>query len=991
MYIRKFCAQDGTKVIDAEPASCMIYGNESGFTELFPFNNLANWKILLWLIHWNTNHWVIYCANTLDYTSMLLDPLSETLSPNLATFHGRLDRTIQRLSYPMNNFTLKQIKWPHPLQQNGYDCGVFAAHFAVTYSYNPLSPIFTTPDAKKIRKDMHGSVVSYNRNKRLARKGCPKEGKKISALVDKALVNAMCDALEMDTKHIGECLSIVIKHIISKSEDKSRKNFIKPIIEEVRQEMSNESDFISTCKLQRNFNNQPKKTFRSLLNDNSEATTFPTVEAINNHFTRSERAPFSMSSKVEFPSFPDEVTNRPVSREEILAVYKGLVDNSCGSDNIDFSDWKNFDPDGTFLSTLFSSIIRKKTQPDAWRVFRTLLILKQGKENESEDVGNWRPIAVLDTVYRIFSKVMNKRVMSWMIEGKLLSSVQKAIGQADGCAEHNFILTSIEEEAKRNKRPVHMVWLDLTDAFGSVPHDLIWFTLNKMGMHPDTIELFKDMYRDNKSIYQCGRTFSDEIDLKQGVKQGCPLSMTLFCLSIDFLVREMKRFPNGIRIHGNLVPVLAYADDLVLFANSHSVLQGLIDRICKLATGSHLVFKPAKCGYFVSGEKNQKQFNIQIYGTPISVVDETNLYKYLGVPHGNPKRQSIQNITEKAKKDYDVILKSRLSMRQKVMVYKTFIAPRFTFALRTFDIPVWQLNTSYSETPDYAENGGYDVQFGIALKNALGLPKNCINDFIFAPIGLGGLGMTLLYDEYIVQTLNGMYCLFNSADQMVKDISRLEVVAVTASRHVPSLKPDIAIALRWLKDEKLATKTKYSPATWWTRVKAAIRRIKKFHHVEVNLFVNGTNINMQLVYEFKDRKITRDIDSKNCSNLCSILHELIGMSYYDSWIAKKYYGSLIKCVSRSEHSLHIFKDPTISDDVWRFTILGRMNSLVLSCTSGRRFADTLTNCRRCIGEEDSNGNAHVETQCHVLQLCSFNKGLITKRHDNIAEALHSML
>ena len=167
-------------MIGAEPATCMIYKNESGFTEHFPFNNLADWKIMMWLIHWNTNHWVMYCANTINYTSMLLDPLSVTLSPKLAEFHGRLDRTIERLSYPMNHFSLTQVKCEHPTQQNGYDCGVFAAHFAVAYSFEPLKPVFTVPEAKKIRKDMRTAAIGYNRNKTAQRRGLQKESKVFS-------------------------------------------------------------------------------------------------------------------------------------------------------------------------------------------------------------------------------------------------------------------------------------------------------------------------------------------------------------------------------------------------------------------------------------------------------------------------------------------------------------------------------------------------------------------------------------------------------------------------------------------------------------------------------------------------------------------------------------------------------------------------------------------------------------------------------------------
>ena len=978
-------------MIGAEPATCMIYNNESGFTEHFPFNNLADWKILMWLIHWNTNHWVMYCANTINYTSMLLDPLSVTLSPKLAEFHGRLDRTIERLSYPMNHFSLTQVKCEHPTQQNGYDCGVFAAHFAVAYSFEPLKPVFTVPEAKKIRKDMRTAAIGYNRNKTAQRRGLQKESKKSSALVDAGLLNEMCDALEMDSKHVNDVLTRVINHIISKSEDKNKKSFIKSVAQEIRQPISNESDFISNCKLQRNYNSKPKKTFEFLLKNKVEATVLPTAEAINKHFTRKEREPFTMSCKIEFPYLEDYETNAPVTKEEVQYVYNGLSDNSPGSDNVDFSDWKAFDPEGIFLSTLFSAIIRKKMQPDAWRVFRTSLILKPGKEGESDDVGNWRPIAILDTIYRIFSKVMNRRISRWIREGNLISTVQKAIGQPDGCAEHNFILTSMEEEATRLNKSIHMVWLDLTDAFGSLPHDLIWYTLAKMGLHPDTIELFKDMYRDNKSIYQCGGVYSDQIELKQGVKQGCPLSMTLFCLSIDFLIKEMQRFNEVPKIHGHRVPVLAYADDLVLFATSHMCLQVMTDRICKLAIGSHLKFNPSKCGYFMSGTRCGLN-DLIIYGEKVAVIDAANLYKYLGVPHGNPKRQSIQHIIDKSLSDYDVILKSKLTMKQKISVYKTFIAPRFIFALRTFNVPVWQLNTTFSEVPKGVEKKlGYDCQFAVNLKNALGLPKNCINDLFFTTMELGGFGITCTYDENIVQTINGVYSLFNSPDAMVSKIAREELIAVTAFRHVKALKPTLAIGFRWLKDEKLANPSSNSSATWWQRVRAALKRIKKYQYVDIDFIINGDKIDMKMKYVFGERTITREVDSKNCSNLCSFLHELIGTSYYDSWVSKKYYGALTMSISRSPHSMHIFKDKTVTDDVWRFTVLSRLNSLVISCASGRRFTETVISCRRCVGKVDADGKPFSETQCHVLQCCSFNDALITKRHDNIAQALHDML
>lgn len=48
----------------------------------------------------------------------------------------------------------------------------------------------------------------------------------------------------------------------------------------------------------------------------------------------------------------------------------------------------------------------------------------------------------------------------------------------DGCAEHNFVLQSVVIDARQSRKQCCIVWLDLTNAFHSVPHGTIFAALN---------------------------------------------------------------------------------------------------------------------------------------------------------------------------------------------------------------------------------------------------------------------------------------------------------------------------------------------------------------------------------------------------------------------------------------------------------------------------------------------------------------------------------
>ena len=53
-------------------------------------------------------------------------------------------------------------------------------------------------------------------------------------------------------------------------------------------------------------------------------------------------------------------------------------------------------------------------------------------------------------------------------------TAQKAyVERVLGCVEHVMVVQEIIQQAKLHKKTVHITWLDLEEAFGSVPHEII--------------------------------------------------------------------------------------------------------------------------------------------------------------------------------------------------------------------------------------------------------------------------------------------------------------------------------------------------------------------------------------------------------------------------------------------------------------------------------------------------------------------------------------
>lgn len=97
----------------------------------------------------------------------------------------------------------------------------------------------------------------------------------------------------------------------------------------------------------------------------------------------------------------------------------------------------------------------------------TILIFK--KDDEA-DLINWRSISLNDILYKLYVGCIANRLTDWLTSNKALSPCQKGFLPADGAFEHVYTLNRLMEKTRCSKTERCVVWLDISNALGAVPH-----------------------------------------------------------------------------------------------------------------------------------------------------------------------------------------------------------------------------------------------------------------------------------------------------------------------------------------------------------------------------------------------------------------------------------------------------------------------------------------------------------------------------------------
>jgi hypothetical protein len=368
----------------------------------------------------------------------------------------------------------------------------------------------------------------------------------------------------------------------------------------------------------------------------SEGISYPTLR----HFLRQENFPKLdnvQSVSLEQPFSPDEV-------KDALRSMQGNKTPGLDSIPIEFY-WRFSSSIAIILSEMFNSIFLSGVMHNTAYIGIISLLYKGSGERSLRE--NWRPLTLLNVDYKIFAKVLAKRLEKVMV--KLVHPDQTSSVPGRTIRDSLCHVMSVVDYAKYLGGDAMILSVDHQAAFDMVEWDFIFETLKMMNVGPLFLKLVKSIYCENHvfSAVNVNGFISNFFSINRGIRQGCPLSPLIYVITSEVLSHYVRgtTMLRGIPLCGSNNRITKYADDTSLFVSSWQEIDNIfrIFDLYKLASGSRL--KNRKTQLLLLG--NLKNAVVPQKYTPF-VVKKLKLYGFFVTADGLDDEQNWEKCNNTA-------------------------------------------------------------------------------------------------------------------------------------------------------------------------------------------------------------------------------------------------------------------------------------------------------------------------------------------------------
>ena len=394
---------------------------------------------------------------------------------------------------------------------------------------------------------------------------------------------------------------------------------------------------------------------------------------------------------------------------------------------------------------------KKKGVAERWEMAEGIYL---PKEENSEKLGQFRPISLLNIDGKIMFGIIAKRIIDFVrSNGYIDESVQKAgIPQLPGCVEHAYAIWEGIQSAKENKAGISVIWLDLANAYGSVPHAMIEEAMDFFWLPVEVRKMIMEYYDRFQMRFTTNDFTTDWQRLEVGIAAGCTISVVLFILAMEMILKSTNTKMITMK------PTLkAFMDDITIMTGNVEGGKRVLERLDEVISQTRMKFKASKSRSCTIINGKAKEIHFSIAGERIPTVKEEPV-KSLGrwYENGLNDRHKGMEIFRQTEDGLKAIDKTKLSGKFKVWCLQYGQYPRLQWPLMMYEVGASRVEK-------------IEQKCSLYIRKWLKLPKQLNNSAIYGKKQQLKLPIPSIFEEYKSGKVRTVMMLRYSKDEKIRE------------------------------------------------------------------------------------------------------------------------------------------------------------------------------------------------------------------------------
>ncbi len=383
---------------------------------------------------------------------------------------------------------------------------------------------------------------------------------------------------------------------------------------------------------------------------------------------------------IEDPAQVNQAINQPFTDEEVEKIInKAKSGKACGVDGLIADVLKNR-CSTSICTKLFNFCMSSGKIPTMWSQ-GIISPIPKCKDSDPRVPLNFRGISLLSVPGKLYTAAISHRLSAYLEKHHLLANEQNGFRSERSCLDHIYTLNNICRNRNLLKLQTFLTFIDFSKAFDYVTHDLLFHKLLNLNINGPIYHAIKQIYDNPTSCVQFDGQLTGWFPITSGVRQGDSLSPTLFAIYINDLVEEMKNKDTGILVGGLRIPLLLYADDIVILSENDVKAQEQLDIMTTWCKKWKMSIN-AKKSQIVHVRNPQRKRSSTELSCCDQVLKYVPTYKYLGFlmhEHTNPKN-AIETLTSAASRSFGRIVSmfrvlKNMGVKSYETLYHSYVVP----------------------------------------------------------------------------------------------------------------------------------------------------------------------------------------------------------------------------------------------------------------------------------------------------------------------------